>query len=225
MNEAARLVSEITGLGYSRKFVAEALGTNSSYVSQFFSKGKGASKVDALRAILGRVRAQEPAAPRSAAGKAQRQAAAAAATPLNPRRQQAVRGRSGYRSKSGRIAQQRAGRQAIASGAKKVEQLVRDADAAGRRIYLTVSVPKSTNVHKDPYDPTQGRWAKSKGGRRYSREKELDLGGGGRGFDPATLVDLTAQYGSLPAAVSQWLVLQGWTDDPPAILRIEVRQS
>ncbi|MFZ3475870.1 hypothetical protein ACODT3_41445 [Streptomyces sp. 4.24] len=59
-NEAARLTSELERAGFSRKQVGEILGRNPSLVSQFFTKGKGASMVEALRAVVQEVQAGGP---------------------------------------------------------------------------------------------------------------------------------------------------------------------
>ena len=58
--EAARVAQQLLDAGYSRKQIGQILGRNSSLVSQFWSKGKGASLVPALeaavRAVQGGVR-------------------------------------------------------------------------------------------------------------------------------------------------------------------------
>ncbi|MDQ1013139.1 hypothetical protein QFZ82_007624 [Streptomyces sp. V4I23] len=51
-NEAARLTDQLIAEGFSKKQVGEILGRNPSLVSQFFTKNKGASFVEALRAVV-----------------------------------------------------------------------------------------------------------------------------------------------------------------------------
>ncbi|MDH6108022.1 putative transcriptional regulator [Kitasatospora sp. MAP12-15] len=53
-NEAARLTQELIDEGYTKRQVAKMLGRDASLVSQFFSKGKGASMVGALRQVVRR---------------------------------------------------------------------------------------------------------------------------------------------------------------------------
>jgi hypothetical protein len=59
-NEAARLTEQLMAEGFSKKQVGEILGRNPSLVSQFFTKNKGGSFVEALRAVVQEVQAGGP---------------------------------------------------------------------------------------------------------------------------------------------------------------------
>src|SRR4051812_18413992 len=49
LNEAARLTQQLLDAGFTKKDVGDIIGRDPSLVSQFFTKGKGASYTEALR--------------------------------------------------------------------------------------------------------------------------------------------------------------------------------
>ncbi|HBF83363.1 MAG TPA: hypothetical protein DD420_26610, partial [Streptomyces sp.] len=158
-NEAARLTDQLLDAGFNKRQVGDILGRNPSLVSQFFTKNKGASMVEALRAVVQEVQAGGPRDITSLK--------ALAAGYVQPRLNQAgykarVRGRSRMRAektvkdKRGRAvvgadgkpvktwssSLAKAGRQHIASGASRLRPVVEDAAQFGGKIAFTVRARK-----------------------------------------------------------------------------------
>ncbi len=158
-NEAARLTQQLIDQGYTKRQVAKMLGRDASLVSQFFTKGKGASMVGALRQLVRAVRG----------GQRDEEALSAVAGANTKRRttkggQKArVRGKDTIGTPGGSMAG-RAGKQAIKSGAAHLAPVVHETGQAGGRLAFTVRMKADQYV--------------------YSAGSEKDSGGVRRGFIP-----------------------------------------
>ncbi|MEV8536186.1 hypothetical protein [Streptomyces sp. NPDC051211] len=246
-NEAARLTSELERAGFSRKQVGEILGRNPSLVSQFFTKNKGASMVEALRAVVQEVQA---GGPRDIAS-----LKALAAGHVKPRLNREgykarVRGKTRVRAewtvkdakgkpvigadgkpvKAWSSSLAKAGKQHIASGASRLRPVVDDAAANGGKIAFTVRARKGAFKHD------AGRRADSPGVRRNVVQRRDGTeerayadnrggpGSGEEGFDGAefkALVD--AAGGDVAAAVQKWLVDTHKIEPGTPIVGLEIR--
>ncbi len=246
-NEAARLTSELERAGFSRKQVGEILGRNPSLVSQFFTKNKGASMVEALRAVVQEVQAGGPRDIASlkalAAGHVQPRlnregykarvrgkARVRAERTLKDQKGKPVIGADGKPVKAWSSSLAKAGKQHIASGASRLRPVVDDAAANGGKIAFTVRARKGAFKHD------AGRRADSPGVRRYVVQRRDGTeerayadnrggpGSGEEGFDGAefkALVD--AAGGDVAAAVQKWLVDTDKIEPGTPIVGLEIR--
>lgn len=237
-NEAARLTDQLIAEGFSKKQVGEILGRNPSLVSQFFTKNKGASFVEALRAVVQEVQAGGPRSIESLKG-----LAAAYVQPRLTRegKRARVRGKEVVRAEKtvGKGAERhrewtsslaRAGRQHIASGASRLYPVVEDAARYGGRIAFTVRAKKKAFKHD------AGRIADSPGVRRNvvkrrdSTEERAygnNVGGPGSGMQGFDAVQFKAWVdaagGDVTAAVQKWLVDTGRIEPGTEIVGLEIR--
>lgn len=163
-NEAARLTDQLLEEGFNKKQVGEILGRNPSLVSQFFTKNKGASMVEALRAVVQEVQAGGPRSidslkaladahiqPRlNKAGSKARvrgKIGARAEKTVKDRRGKPVIGPDGAPVKAWSSSLARAGRQHIASGASRLRPVVEDAAKFGGKVAFTVRARKGAFKH------------------------------------------------------------------------------
>ncbi|MET9324041.1 hypothetical protein ABZX75_28310 [Streptomyces sp. NPDC003038] len=246
-NEAARLTSELERAGFSRKQVGEILGRNPSLVSQFFTKNKGASMVEALRAVVQEVQAGGPRDLASlkalAAGhvhprlnregykaRVRGKTRVRAERTVKDRKGKPVIGADGKPVKAWSSSLAKAGKQHIASGASRLRPVVDDAAANGGKIAFTVRARKGAFKHD------AGRRADSPGVRRYVVQRRDGTeerayadnrggpGSGEEGFDGAefkALVD--AAGGDVAAAVQKWLVDTDKIEPGTTIVGLEIR--
>ncbi|MFD6113838.1 hypothetical protein ACFWG0_27540 [Streptomyces yangpuensis] len=246
-NEAARLTSELERAGFSRKKVGEILGRNPSLVSQFFTKNKGASMVEALRAVVQEVQAGGPRDVASlkalAAGHVQPRlnregykarvrgkARVRAERTVKDARGKPVIGADGKPVRAWSSSLAKAGKQHIASGAGRLRPVVDDAAANGGKIAFTVRARKGSFKHD------AGRRADSPGVRRNVVQRRDGTeerayadnrggpGSGEEGFDGAefkALVD--AAGGDVAAAVQKWLVDTDKIEPGTPIVGLEIR--
>lgn len=155
-NEAARLTDELIGEGFNKKQVAEILGRNASLVSQFFTRNKGASMVEALRAVVQEVQAGGPrdidSLKRLARGHV-RPRLTKGGEVARVRRRNAVRSTRtvtddrGRRRKEWTSSLARAGKQHIAAGASRLYPIIAEAAENGGRIGFTVRALRSMFTH------------------------------------------------------------------------------
>ncbi|MFD5426351.1 hypothetical protein [Streptomyces sp. NPDC127084] len=246
-NEAARLTDQLIAEGFNRKQVGEILGRNPSLVSQFFTKNKGASFVEALRAVVQEVQAGGPRdiaslkalatghiQPRiSREGKKARVRSknrVRAERTVTDRKGRPVLGPDGKPEKEWSSSLAKAGKQHIAAGASRLRPIVEEAAAYQGKIAFTVRAKKKAFTHD------AGRLADSPGVRRNvvqrpdsteERAYGQNLGGSGsgeQGFDAVqfkAMVD--AASGDVAAAVRNWLVMTGRLDPDAPILGLEIR--
>ncbi|MDQ0847706.1 hypothetical protein [Streptomyces sp. V1I6] len=246
-NEAARLTEQLLDAGFNKKQVGEILGRNPSLVSQFFTKNKGASMVEALRAVVQEVQAGGPRDVTSlkalAAGyvrprlnkagykaRVRRPAVLRAEKTVRDRKGRPVIGDDGKPAKTWSSSLARAGRQHIASGASRLRPVVEDAARFGGKIGFTVRARKGAFKHD------AGRIADSPGLRRNVVQRRDGTeerayadnrggpGSGEEGFDGRefkAMVD--AAGGDVAAAVQRWLVDNDRIEPGTPIVGLEIR--
>lgn len=225
VNEAARLTQELLNAGFTKRDVGEIIGRDPSLVSQFFTKGKGASYVEALRYAVQEL--QVGAATTVPELKA-------VAQPYVHRRTTRAGKTARVRSKDvvatpGRSTMARAAKQHIASGASRLRPVVENTAAAEGRIAFTVRAKK-----KD-FLVDSGRWADSPGVRRNVVQRRDSTeeraygnsagpGLGEAGFDAREWKDrVDAHCGDVAAAVRAWMTETGRLAPGAQITHLEVR--
>ncbi|PYC75787.1 helix-turn-helix domain containing protein [Streptomyces tateyamensis] len=218
-NEAARLTQELLDQGYSKRQVAKMIGRDTSLVSQFFTKGKGASMVNALRQVVRAVRG----------GERDEEALSGIAEANTSRRrtktgQKArVRGKDTVGEAGGSMAG-RAGKQAIKSGASHLAPVVHETGQAGGRLAFTVRMKANQYVH------SAGSADDSPGLRRgfiprADGTEERTYGSSSTGgFDAAEWSQRVADHhGDVTEAMREWLVETGRAVEDADIAYLEVR--
>ena len=221
--EAARVAQQLLDAGYSRKQIGQILGRNSSLVSQFWSKGKGASLVPALeaavRAVQGGVRDVEDLRAIASGYTTRRRTKAGKTARVRTREQVETPGQS-------RLA--RAGRQHISSGAPRLRPVIDKTADVGGRVAFTVRARKRDFVH------SAGRMADSPGLRRNVVQRKDGTEERGYGGAPAPGQEagmdarewqqrVRAAHGDVHAAVRDWLVETGRLNPDARITNLEVR--
>ncbi|WP_030237415.1 hypothetical protein [Streptomyces sp. NRRL S-350] len=218
-NEAARLTQELLDEGYTKRQVGTMLDRNPSYVSQFWSKGKGASVVGALRQLIQAVRG----------GERDIEALSAIAAPNVKRRttkggQKArVRGKD-IIGQEGRAMTGRAGKQAIGTGASHLAKVVRSTGSAGGRLAFTV------RMRSDQFTLSAGDDGDSPGLRRgflprSDGTEERSYGDSvNQGFDAAEWTErVDRHHGDVTEAMQEWLVETGRAVPDAKVEYLEVR--
>ncbi|MEU8708676.1 hypothetical protein [Streptomyces sp. NPDC048565] len=246
-SEAARLTDELLDAGFTKNQVGQILDRNPSLVSQFFTKNKGASMVEALRAVVQEVQAGGPRDITSlkalAAGLVQPRLNAAgykarvrgksrqrAEKTVKDNRGKPVIGPDGKAVKAWSSSLARAGRQHIASGASRLRPVVEDAARHGGRIAFTVRARKGAFKHDS------GRRTDSPGLRRNVIQRRDNTeerayadnrggpGSGEEGFDGAAFKAMVdAAGGDVSAAVQKWLVDNDRIEAGTPLVGLEIR--
>ncbi|MFD0279290.1 helix-turn-helix domain containing protein [Kitasatospora sp. NPDC127111] len=218
-NEAARLTQELIEQGFTKRQIAKMLGRDASLVSQFFTKGKGAAFVNALRQVVRAVRGGERDA--EALG-------AVARANVEPRRTKTgqkarVRGKDVVGEAGGSMAG-RAGKQAIKSGASHLAPVVHETGQAGGRLAFTV------RMKADQFTYSAGSTEDSPGLRRgfiprADGTEERTYGSASTGgFDAAEWSRRVAEHhGDVTEAMRAWLVETGRAVEDADIQYLEVR--
>ncbi|MFD0391856.1 hypothetical protein ACFQ3Z_00465 [Streptomyces nogalater] len=198
--------------------IARIIDRDPSLVSQFYTKGKGAAFVPALRQVLAAV---------ETGGITDLPELAAIAGRHITRRTTASGTRARVRTKAvliSRTGTGRAGAQAIASGSARLRPLIAEAARQGLRLAFTVRLAKTAYLHPS------GSRTDSPGIRRgviqradHTEERSYGSAqtGGFAATDFARRVD--AAGGDVTAAVHQWLVETGRIRVDAQILHLEVR--
>ncbi|MFF7459701.1 helix-turn-helix domain containing protein [Kitasatospora sp. NPDC008115] len=218
-NEAARLTQQLLDEGFTKRQVAGMLGRDASLVSQFFTKGKGASMVNALRQVVRAVRS----------GERDPEALGAVAQENVQRRrtrtgQKArVRGKDVIGTPGGSMAG-RAGRQAIKSGAAHLAGVIHAAAAADGRVALTVRMQSryftlSAGSRQDSPGLRRGVVPRADG------TQERTYGSAATGGFPAAEWSqrVAASHGDVVHAVLTWLVETGRATEDAEIVYLEIR--
>ncbi|MFI2610962.1 helix-turn-helix domain containing protein [Kitasatospora sp. NPDC018619] len=218
-NEAARLTQELIDQGYTRRQVAAMLGRDASLVSQFFTKGKGASMVGALHRLVQAVRG----------GERDEQALAAIAAANTSRR----RTRSGQRARvrgkdtvgeAGGSMAGRAGRQAIRSGASHLAPVVHETGRAGGRLAFTVRMKADQYVYGAGSDEDSAGLRRGFVPRADGTEERTYGSASTGGFDAAEWSRRVADHhGDVTEAMKAWLVETGRAVEDADIRYLEVR--
>jgi hypothetical protein len=224
-NEAARLAQVLLDAGYTKRDIGQIIGRNPSLVSQFFTKGKGASYVEGLRAA---VQEQQVGAATTV------DELTTVAQPHIGRRQTRGGKKARVRGKDivatpGNSSMARAGRQHISSGASRLRPVVENTAAApGGRIAFTIRARKSD------YLIDSGRRGDSPGVKRGVVQRrdgteERSYGAanapmGTSGFDAQEWKSkVDAAGGDVAKAVRDWMVSTGRLKEDAKITNIEVR--
>lgn len=219
-NEAAQLADRIQQAGYIKRDIARIINRDPSLVSQFYTRGKGAAFVTALREVLTAI---------ETAGITELPELAAIAARHIQRRTTASGSRARVRGKAVLITPSgsgtgRAGAQAIASGSARLRPLIAEAARRGLRLAFTVRLAKTG------YLLPSGSRTDSPGIRRdviqradHTEERSYGSSatGGHDAVGFARRVD--AAGGDVTAAVHQWLVETGRIRPDAQITHLEVR--
>ncbi|MFD7731280.1 helix-turn-helix domain containing protein [Kitasatospora phosalacinea] len=218
-NEAARLTQELLDQGYSKRQVARMLGRDTSLVSQFFTKGKGASMVGALRQVVRAVRG----------GERDEEALSAVAGANTKRRttkggQKArVRGKDTVGEAGGSMAG-RAGKQAIKSGASHLAPVVHETGQAGGRLAFTVRMKANQYVYSAGSEKDSGGVRRGFIPRADGTEERTYGSSSTGGFDAAEWSQRVADHhGDVTEAMREWLVETGRAVEDADIAYLEVR--
>lgn len=218
-SEAARLTQQLLDAGLNRSQVADLLDRDASLVTQFFTRGKGASFVPALQHVLQAVRE----------GERDRDTLRGIAQQHVSRRLAASGQQARVRGKDvvgtlGRSAAGRAGQQAIAHGAAHLAKVVHAAGQARGRLAFTVRMAASQYVyHPGSEDDSPG--LKRGVLPRTDGTEERSYGSMRTGgFDAAEWSRRVADHhGDVTAAVQAWMTETGRAVPDARIDFLEVR--
>ncbi|MFJ8434855.1 helix-turn-helix domain containing protein [Kitasatospora sp. NPDC094019] len=218
-NEAARLTQELIDQGYTKRQVAKMLGRDASLVSQFFTKGKGASMAGALRQLVRAVRG----------GQRDEEELSAVAGANTTRRttkggQKArVRGKDTIGTPGGSMAG-RAGKQAIKSGAAHLAPVVHATGQAGGRLAFTVRMKADQYVYSAGSEKDSGGVRRGFIPRSDGTEERTYGSSSSGGFDAAEWSQRVAEHhGDVTEAMKEWLVETGRAVEDADIAYLEVR--
>ena len=230
LNEAARLTQELLNAGYTKKQVADIIGRDSSLVSQFFTKNKGAAFVDALRAVV-----QEVQVGAAAQIDELKRIAAPSITPRTRKARPGATPRPArVRTKDvtetpGHSSMARAGKQHIASGASRLRPVIERTAAVGGRIAFTVRAKRSAFIldagrREDSPGVRRGVVRRRDGTEERMYGLSRGAGQGPGGYDAREWKDRVDATGSdVAAAVRNWLVDTGRLEPDAVITHLEVR--
>ena len=218
-NEAARLTQQLLDEGYTKRQVAKMLGRDASLVSQFFTKGKGAAFVGALRQVVRAVRG----------GERDIEALSAVAGENTSRRrtkggQKArVRGKDTVGEAGGSMAG-RAGKQAIKSGAAHLAPVVHSTGQAGGRLAFTVRMKADQYVYRAGSEKDSGGVRRGFIPRSDGTEERTYGSASSGGFDAAEWSQRVAEHHvDVTEAMQAWLVETGRAVEDADIAYLEVR--
>ncbi|MEU2309357.1 helix-turn-helix domain containing protein [Streptomyces misionensis] len=220
LNEAAQLADRLRTAGFTKRDIARIIDRDPSLVSQFYTRGKGAAFVPALRQVLAAV---------ETGGITDLPELAAIAGRHITRRTTASGTRARVRTKAVLITPTgtgtgRVGAQAIASGSARLRPLIAEAARLGLRLAFTVRLAKTAYRHPS------GSRTDSPGIRRgviqradHTEERSYGSAqtGGFPAADFARRVD--AADGDVTAGVHQWLVETERIRADAQILHLEIR--
>ncbi|MFJ8077028.1 helix-turn-helix domain containing protein [Streptomyces sp. NPDC096176] len=220
LNEAARLANQLQAAGLTKKNIARIINRDSSLVSQFYTRGKGAAFVPALTHALTAL---------TTAGISDPAELAELAAPHITRRTTATGTKARVRTKAVLITPTgtgtgRAGTQAIASGSARLRPLIAEAARRNLRLAFTVRLAKSGYVHPS------GSRTDSPGIRRdviqradHTEERSYGSATTG-GYDATDIARRVDQAGGdVTAAIHQWLVETGRIHPDAHITHLEIR--
>ncbi|MEU9077024.1 helix-turn-helix domain containing protein [Kitasatospora sp. NPDC048538] len=218
-NEAARLTQELIDQGYTKRQVAKMLGRDASLVSQFFTKGKGAAFVGALRQVVRAVRG----------GERDTEALSGIAEANTKRRttktgQKARTRQKDVVGKPGESMAGRAGKQAIKSGASHLAPVVHETGQAGGRLAFTVRMKANQYVYSAGSEKDSGGVRRGFIPRADGTEERTYGSASTGGFDAAEWSQRVADHhGDVTEAMREWLVETGRAVEDADIAYLEVR--
>jgi hypothetical protein len=223
--EVARLTQVLLDAGFTKRDVAAVIGRDPSLVSQFFTRGKGASFEPALRAAVQEYQTGNAVTVAQLRG---------VAAPMIVRRQ----------TKSGRVARPRtkdvvvtpakstmarAAKQHIASGASRLRPVVQSAAGGRGRVAFTVRAKRSAFVLDSGYRSDSPGVRRGVVQRRDGTEERLygnsaGPGLGEAGFDAEEWAGRVDDHdGDVAAAVRAWMEETGRLEPGAEITHLEVR--
>jgi predicted transcriptional regulator len=225
-NEAARLTQELIDAGYTRKQVAQILDRDASLISQFFTKGKGGSFVQALRqitaAVQGGIRDLEDLQAIARQNTSRRL--------TSDGRRARVRGKDILRT-PGKSVAARAGRQALAHGAGHLAEVIHETAANGGqttetcgRLAFTVRMRKrhfTLPAGSEDDSPGKRRGVVPRADGTEERSYGTKTTGGMDAREWSTRV-ATAR-GDVTRAVLDWLIENGRATPDAEISYLEIR--
>lgn len=225
MNEAARLTQQLLDAGFTRKDVANVIGRDPSLVSQFFSKGKGGSFVEALTYAVQEFQTGNATTVDQLKAVAQ---------PYVQRRTTSSGGRARVRSRDvigtpGRSSAAKAGKQHIASGAGRLRPVVTKTAAAGGKLAFTVRARKGAFLidsgrRGDSPGVRRGVVQRKDGSEERNYGNSAGPGLGEAGFDAAEWAQRVEDAdGDVAAAFQQWMVETGRLAPDAQITHLQVR--
>ncbi|MFJ1758351.1 helix-turn-helix domain containing protein [Kitasatospora sp. NPDC088134] len=218
-NEAARLTQELLDQGYTKRQVAKMLGRDASLVSQFFTKGKGAAFVGALRQVVRAVRG----------GERDTEALSAVAEANTTRRRTKTGQKARVRGKDtvgkpGESMAGRAGKQAIKSGASHLAPVVHATGQAGGRLAFTVRMKADQYVYSAGSEKDSGGVRRGFVPRADGTEERTYGSASTGGFDAAEWSQRVAEHhGDVTEAMREWLMETGRAVEDADIAYLEVR--
>lgn len=224
-NEAAQLTQQLLDAGYSKRQVGQIIGRDPSLVSQFFTKGKGASFVPALQRA---VEAMQVGAATNA--EELREVAGGLVTRRTTRTGRTARVR--VKDVVGDIARSsmaRAAKQHIASGASRLRPVVESQAQAGGKIAFTVRAKRGAFVYdagrpKDSPGIRRGVVQRRDGTEERSYGNSAGPGLGESGFDAVEWkAKVDAAGGDVAAAVKTWMTSTGRLKAGQDITHLEIR--
>ncbi|THA28239.1 hypothetical protein E4198_00035 [Streptomyces sp. RKND-216] len=224
--EAARLTQELLNAGYTKRDVGRIIGRNPSLVSQFFTKGKGASYVEGLRAAVQEMQVGAATGVDELKSVAQPHIGRRLAKGGNVAR---VRGKDVIAT-PGKSRAARAAKQHIASGASRLRPVVEGTAADGGKLAFTVRAKKGAFLIGS------GRRNDSPGIRRGvvqrrdgTEERSYGASAGpgfpeDAGFDAVEWQNrVEAAGGDVAQAVRDWMVTTGRLAPDAQLTHLEVR--
>lgn len=225
LNEAARLTQQLLDAGFTKKDVGQIIGRDPSLVSQFFTRGKGASYVEGLRQAVQELQVGEATTVEQLK---------AVARPNVTRRTTRSGKKARVRTKDvvatpGQSTFARAAKQHIASGASRLRPVVEGTAASGGRIAFTVRAKKGAFLidsgrRKDSPGIRRGVVQRRDGTEERAYGNSAGPGMGEAGFDAAEWKGrVDAAGGDVSAAVRGWMVDTGRLDADAALTHLEVR--
>ncbi|MEV6212557.1 helix-turn-helix domain containing protein [Kitasatospora sp. NPDC051914] len=218
-NEAARLTQQLIDEGYTKRQVAKMLGRDASLVSQFFTKGKGAAFVGALRQMVRAVRG----------GERDTEALSGIAEANTTRRRTKTGQKARVRGKDtvgapGESMAGRAGKQAIRSGASHLAPVVHATGQAGGRLAFTVRMRADQYVYSAGSEKDSGGIRRGFVPRADGTEERTYGSSSTGGFDAAEWSQRVADHhGDVTEAMKEWLVETGRAVQDADIQYLEVR--
>ncbi|MEU9048016.1 MULTISPECIES: helix-turn-helix domain containing protein [unclassified Kitasatospora] len=218
-NEAARLTQQLIDQGYTKRQVARILGRDASLVSQFFTRGKGAAFVNALRQVVRAVRG----------GERDTEALAGIAGENVERRRTRTGQKARVRGKDvvgapGESMAGRAGRQAIRSGASHLAPVVDETGRVGGRLAFTVRMKADQYVYSAGSEKDSGGIRRGFVPRADGTEERTYGSASTGGFDAVEWSQRVADHhGDVTEAMRAWLVETGRAVEDADIQYLEVR--
>ncbi|MFJ5221026.1 hypothetical protein ACIP98_41085 [Streptomyces sp. NPDC088354] len=230
-NEAARLTQELIDAGFTKKQVGDIIGRNSSLVSQFFTKNKGAAFETALRHVVQAVQADGITDIDQLKRIAAHDITPRTARPLPGERRP---GKARVRTKDitetpGHSSMARAGKQHLASGGSRLYKVIARTAAVDGNLAFTVRARKTAFTmdagrRDDSPGLRRGVVQRRDGTEERAYGKSLGAAQGPGGFSAREFKNrVDAAGGDVTAAIVGWLVETGRLQPGATLTHLEIR--